>query len=101
MSVIMKTIKITDMNNISGTVIGARAVLFEMLVQAYKWGLSEHKVTFMSSFVNHLDENNTYFYDDEGVKALIEEAEKQGIKLTCEPGEDAPFNWSMELIHDK
>ena len=96
----MKKITITDTKSVTGTTVGAMAVLFEMLAFAYKKGLASEPVEYMSSGHVFLDDDNMYAFTDEGIKALIGEAKKQGIKLSCREGEDSPFVWTMELIDD-
>lgn len=96
----MKKITITDINSLTGTVVGAKAVLFEMTTFAYKRGLEIEPIEYMSNGHVFLDDNNMYEFNAEGIDALIREAQEQGIKLSCREGEVSPLVWTMELIDD-
>lgn len=96
----MKKITITEVNSLTGTVVGAKAVLFEMLAFAYARGLEFQPIEYMSNGHVFLDGNNVYEFNAEGIDALIREAQEQGIKLSCREGEVSPLVWTMELMND-
>lgn len=96
----MKKITITEIKSLTGTVVGAKAVLFEMTTFAYKRGLEFQPIEYMSNGHVFLDANSIYEFNAEGINTLIREAQEQGIKLSCREGEVSPLVWTMELIDD-
>ena len=96
----MQKITITETKNVTATAVGAEAILFKMLAHAFKEGLFEGKtVEFTSSYFHWIDETTIYDYNNEGIKALIERAKSEGIRLSADV-HNSGIQWTMELAHD-